>query len=171
MPKERIFAFLIRIWLKTLRIRLSFPPNFSGGVVGIWHEDLASAIMAFKFSSAHALISPSSDGELLTAVASSFGYCVERGSSSGGVFAVKKLLKPLQEGKIVIMALDGPRGPRRIEKKGAAWLSHKTHSPLYRMNVRYGAHWTLKSWDRAKLPVPFSRVFIEIVLYFDAKKE
>ncbi|GHV15241.1 hypothetical protein AGMMS49938_12960 [Fibrobacterales bacterium] len=56
------------------------------------------------------------------------------------------------------MALDGPRGPAGVAKDGAAWLSSRSATPLMQVEVKYGWHISLNSWDKTKIPLPFSRV-------------
>lgn len=161
--KMRFLFILARFWLKTLRIRGDFLEEFKPGVLGIWHEDLAAATAAFAKKNVYAMISASQDGEYFTSFANTLGYHIIRGSSNRHAENVRFLLPVLLQENFVAMALDGPRGPVRKEKPGAAYLAKKTNRPIYKINVKYGAKWELSSWDKAKIPLPFSKVTIKIV--------
>ncbi len=162
--KVRLAAFIASLWIKSLRIRLSTPDDFSPGILGAWHRDLLAATAAFKGWGVHALISESEDGNLYATVAEKLGYIVTRGSSSHGASNVRHLLKSLNEGKFVGMALDGPRGPAQEIKPGSIWLSKSSGKPLWELNVKYGPHFTLKTWDKFILPLPLTAIDIEIKL-------
>jgi hypothetical protein len=62
------------------------------------------------------------------------------------------------------MALDGPRGPALEVKQGSKWLAQSSGRPLWFVDVHYGAHITLKTWDKFVLPLPLTRIDIEIKL-------
>ena len=162
--KVRFKAFLATLWIKSLRIRLNAPESFSPGILGVWHKDLLACAAAFKNWGVHTLVSESSDGDLFATIVQNLGYSVTRGSSTHGATNVRHLLTPLKEGRFVGMALDGPRGPAGVVKKGSLWLSKTSGTPLWQINARYGAHITLKTWDKFVLPLPLTRIDIEIKL-------
>ena len=160
--KVRLVAWIASLWIKSLRIRLSTPKDFSPGILGVWHKDLLATAAAFKNWGVHALISESEDGNLFTLVTEKLGYIVTRGSSSHGASNVRHLLKALQEGHFVGMALDGPRGPALEIKPGSVWLSKSSGRPLWSISAKYGPHFTLKTWDRFILPLPMTAIDIQI---------
>ena len=160
--KVRLAAFIASLWVKSLRIRLSTPNDFSPGILGAWHKDLLAATAAFKKWGVHAFISESSDGNLYAMVAEKLGYTVTRGSSSHGASNVRHLLKSLKAGKFVGMALDGPHGPALEIKQGSIWLSQSSGRPLWCLEVKYGPHFTLKTWDNFILPLPLTAIDIQI---------
>ena len=162
--KVRFKAFLATLWIKSLRIRLNAPESFSPGILGVWHKDLLACAAAFKKWGVHTLVSESSDGDLFATIVQNLGYSVTRGSSTHGATNVRHLLTPLKEGRFVGMALDGPRGPAGVVKKGSLWLSEVSHIPLWQINAKYGAHITLKTWDNFVLPLPLTSIDIEIKL-------
>ena len=162
--KVRFKAFLITLWIKSLRIRLKKPESFEPGILGIWHKDLLASAAAFKNWGVHTLISESNDGALFAAIVQNLGYTVTRGSSTHGATNVRHLLKPLKEGRFVGMALDGPRGPALEVKQGSPWLAKSSNRPLWIINAQYGPHITLKTWDKFVLPLPLTSIDIEIKL-------
>lgn len=168
--RERAVSFLISAWLRSLRVRVEAPKNFHG-VLALWHQDLPAATAAFKWSGMHAFVSKSRDGELLASVAKRLGYSVLRGSSTSGASAIRHLLRPLREGKTVAMALDGPKGPAKIAKPGTAWLAKNSGTTIWLVNVRYGAHFRLKSWDKTVIPLPLSKLRIRLSIFGGPKQE
>lgn len=110
------------------------------------------------------LISQSRDGESGVWAAERLGYKVVRGSSSrGGVEALRQLELELSgEGGWAALVVDGPRGPRRVSKPGAAWLSQRTGLPVVAVSARAQPAIQLNSWDRCVVPMPFSRVRLQL---------
>jgi lysophospholipid acyltransferase (LPLAT)-like uncharacterized protein len=162
--KVRFKAFLVTLWIKSLRVRLKTPESFAPGILGVWHQDLLASAAAFKNWGVHTLVSESSDGDLFATIVQNLGYSVTRGSSTHGATNVRHLLIPLREGHFVGMALDGPRGPAGVVKKGSLWLSKSSNTPLWQISAKYGAHIILKTWDKFVLPLPLTRIDIEIKL-------
>ncbi len=161
--KRRFFCKIIEIWLSTLQIRTEWsakPPQT--GVLALWHEDLFAATAAFRGKGFAAFISASADGELLARIAANLGYRVIRGSSSAKSLEIREMLGLLKTGVPCAMAMDGPKGPARVEKPGTRWLADKADVPVWRLEARYAAKISLSTWDRANIPLPFSRVTLKI---------
>jgi lysophospholipid acyltransferase (LPLAT)-like uncharacterized protein len=84
-----------------------------------------------------------------------------RGSSSRkSIVALRLLQKRLEEGSDVAITPDGPRGPVYKINPGLVYLAAKTGIPLMTIRVDYEQFWELRSWDRFRIPKPFSRVHI-----------
>ncbi len=105
------------------------------------------------------LISQSKDGEWGARAAEKLGYHAVRGSTSkGGVTALKTLARDLREkGGWVAVVADGPRGPRRASKPGAAWLAETTGLPTYCVSA-VSSGFNLNSWDHCRIPFPFAKI-------------
>lgn len=156
---ESLLLLFIRLWVRTWRIQWTTPQPPRGSVIALWHQDLPACLAAFAHQNITVLISPSQDGDWFTRLAQPLGYQVYRGSSSRGQQSVKHLLKTLRSQQSVGMALDGPRGPAKIPKKGAFWLAQQASAPLLPVQVTYTAHFQLKqSWDQTRIPLPFALV-------------
>lgn len=168
---QHFFSFFIVLWLKTLRIHVHFPKNFRPGVLGIWHRDLPAATAAFQDTGFYAMISESKDGELLAQVAKTLKYKIIRGSGTHGASAIRKLLTPLANQEFVAMALDGPKGPAMVAKPGSEWLSQKANVPLWLVKVDYSLKFSLKSWDKTRIPLPFSKIVIEVDYLYTRNKQ
>ncbi len=174
--KAKLASLIVSLWLRTLRVRLEAPKDYGPGILGIWHRDLLACCAAFKHMNVHALISESRDGEFFSKTARRLGYNVTRGSDSHGATNVRHLLESLGAGHFAGMALDGPHGPAGIAKPGSLWLSRKSGRPLWEIQVQYGWHFTLHSWDRFVIPFPMSTIVVRIKYFCerprqDVKKE
>ena len=134
-----------------------------------WHNRILVLPVAFdQFCSKvgkplTVLTSSSRDGGLLSAVVGRFGIGAVRGSSSRrGAAAVLRLASMLEEGSDIIITPDGPQGPCYTVGPGLIFLAQKTGAPVSRIDVEYSRFWELKSWDRFRIPKPFSRVTITL---------
>lgn len=84
-----------------------------------------------------------------------------RGSSSrGGARAFRELARAVQEENAeVLITADGPKGPARRVKEGAAQLAAKTGAWVVPISWSATRRKALeKSWDRFLLPLPFGRI-------------
>lgn len=163
-------AMLLRLWLATLRFR----PNpvrldDAGGprVIVLWHENLFVTVLVARRCLGRkvtALISASKDGAWLVAFYRMMGVSAVRGSSNrGGVGALVALTRAVRAGAHAGVTPDGPRGPRRMVKPGVVALSRLTGAPFLVLGIRHASAWSLSSWDRFRLPVPFSVVEVDMV--------
>ena len=126
-----------------------------------WHRHILFVIHQFKDSGARPLISLSSDGELVAAVAEEFGMDPVRGSSSkGGARAFLELARSVQDGKVeVLITADGPKGPARRVKEGTVQLAAKTGAFVIPISWSATREKVFeKSWDRFVVPLPFGRI-------------
>lgn len=128
-------------------------------IVAVWHESTTLGAYYYRGSGIHALASYSFDAELGVRAINQLGICSVRGSSSnGGSSALHDLARVLAGARSVILTLDGPRGPRRIAKPGAAILAARTGVPVIPHAFAVRAAWRLHSWDRLVIAKPFTRV-------------
>jgi lysophospholipid acyltransferase (LPLAT)-like uncharacterized protein len=126
-----------------------------------WHRHILFVIHQFKNSGARPLISLSSDGALVAAVAEEFGMEPIRGSSSkGGARAFLTMVRSVQkENARVLITADGPKGPARQIKAGTVQLALKTRAYVIPISWRGSRVKILeKSWDRFLVPLPFGRI-------------
>lgn len=143
-------------------MRLKVPEDYRPGVLGLWHRDLLASCAAFRGKGVHVLISESGDGDIFAHATERLGYKVSRGSDTHGSIGVRHLLRTLRRGGFVGMALDGPRGPALQVKPGSRWLADSSGCPLWLIDVRYGRHFRLKTWDNFVVPLPLTSIDIEI---------
>ena len=176
--KNSAFAVAAVSWLMrglgaTLRIQFNDlagyfdPKRQQPCIVAAWHNRILVLPICFgRLKNVQRLIvltSASRDGALLAGVVRSFGMDAVRGSSSRrGATALRELAGELESGADVIITPDGPRGPRYVLSPGIIFLAQKTGLPLMRVQVDYERYWELKSWDRFRIPKPFSRATVTL---------
>jgi lysophospholipid acyltransferase (LPLAT)-like uncharacterized protein len=114
------------------------------------------------------MTSPSRDGLLLDALLARFGLETAKGSSkSRGRAGAVEMIRHAREGTMAIMAVDGPRGPLGIPKPGVVSIARGGQAPLYIVTTSADRAITFGSWDRMFLPLPFTRIRVDIHLYND----
>ena len=166
---KKFLNLILLGYLKTIRTVEKKVPH-PHGIIGVWHEDLLACTKFFSHKNIHVLISSSSDGDISANACLKLGYKITRGSSSNNSISVRHLLTSLKNGGSVGMALDGPRGPRKQIKEGNLWLRSQSQLPLFIMDIQYTRFIQLKSWDKFKIPLPFTKVIIDYHIYNDRSK-
>lgn len=136
-------------------------------IIVLWHNLMLVAPLFYtwhrRFRPVVVLTSASRDGELLAGVMQCFGLGAVRGSSSRrGAIAMRSLIDAAEQGKDVVITPDGPRGPVYTVGPGLIYLAQKTGMPIMRVQVRYESFWQLKSWDRFRIPKPFSKIELTV---------
>jgi len=128
------------------------------GIYAFWHAHQLSIAWHCRRTRAGILVSRSADGEYIARVAASLGYEPVRGSSSrGGVGGLKGLLAFACPGRTIAITPDGPRGPRHSIKPGLIMLAQKSGRMITPVALGLSRYWELPSWDRFRIPKPFSR--------------
>jgi lysophospholipid acyltransferase (LPLAT)-like uncharacterized protein len=157
-----VAAWILRLWLGTLRYRILFPagvvhpadPRRERFIYAFWHESFLAP--AFVRTRIHALISHHADGELIAQVCRGLRYGVIRGSTTrGGVSALKELVRIAGKSHLLVTP-DGPRGPRRSLQPGLIYLASRTGLPIVVVGVGFAHAWRARSWDRFAVPRPWS---------------
>ncbi|TGK22376.1 DUF374 domain-containing protein [Leptospira fluminis] len=140
----------------------------SGLLLALWHNQIPFLI---DFTSSYLvkrmglrivpLASRSKDGELIARVLHHFGIRSKRGSSRrGGASGLKALVGEAMHGGVSLITPDGPTGPVYELKAGIVQLASITGYPIIAYSAQYDRYWTTNSWDRIKVPKPFSRAVI-----------
>ena len=129
-----------------------------------WHEHVFSVLLSQIGLPCTFLVSQSKDGEFVARLSEFWGFDTIRGSSSrGGVAALGKLAKICNKREAVGIAVDGPRGPRRVCKNGVAWLAMKHEVKILPTVAVCNKNWILKkTWDQTKIP----QIGAKILCYF-----
>ena len=155
-----LFYHLARTW--NIRIRGEMPEG--AAVVAFWHGDMLPVWKRFAETKSVALISQSSDGDLLAQLVTRWGFDLARGSSSkGGSEALAVLVDALNAGKRVLITPDGPRGPQHVMKAGAVVAAHRAKAPLVLCRVKSGWSARGSNWDNFLIPLPFARIELEFI--------
>lgn len=163
-------TLLYRAWIRSIRFDdggglaavLAAADSGRPVMLAIWHAELFALTgygMRYLDGRLATVVSESRDGELIAQVLERIGYGTARGSSTrGGLKALIGLKKHIERGRIGVITVDGPRGPRHKVKDGAVYLAHRTGALLFPVRSRPSAlHVFARSWDRFELPAPFCR--------------
>ena len=130
-------------------------------IMVLWHNNLLVFAHLLRHRRLGALVSRSADGEQIALVLARLGYEPVRGSSStGGAMALRDMLRHLHAGRNVIFTPDGPRGPRYVLQAGAVHLAARTGHPIVPLCISAPRAWEAGSWDRMKVPKPFSPLIV-----------
>jgi lysophospholipid acyltransferase (LPLAT)-like uncharacterized protein len=132
-----------------------------------WHQHIVWGVRALLLLQPHGmklgfLISPSVDGTAPAMLVRKLGAHVIRGSSTAtGARALRDFYEVVnKQGISPLITPDGPRGPVHEAKPGAVMLAQLTGKPLLPVSIAARPCWTLSTWDRFELPLPFARVAI-----------
>jgi len=111
------------------------------------------------------MVSKSADGEILIPGLKLGGIVPIRGSSGrhskGGASALHQLIRHARDGNSIILAVDGPRGPRGQVQKGIGLLAKKADAVIVIAIGIPRRRWILsQTWDRTQIPKPFSPIDI-----------
>lgn len=147
-------------------------------ILMLWHNRLPvvpSILYRFckQFNFA-AVISASRDGDLLSMIVHSYkqGRTI-RVPHNARHQALRDLIQQVNARQhIVVITPDGPRGPRYELKPGIAVAALETQANVVALNWESSRCWELKTWDRLRLPKPFStiKVAFEAPVQFSGEK-
>lgn len=151
---------------KTVFEDLSTPkPHYGKNLIyACFHQDDLSCLPYFAGKNIIILISQSKDGQILASAVEHMGYQTVRGSSHrGGVAGLLALMKKCKEGYSLTIAVDGPKGPIYKVKEGITNVADKTNRPIVPVKAIVSrAKIFEKSWNKATLPMPFTKIKIVI---------
>jgi len=165
---EYVGTPLLRMLLGSLRVTVSGEEERNaaveehGSVVFCtWHNQLLYPTYHERHTDGAAVISQHADGELIARVVKRLGPGVVRGSTTrGGARALVKLVRLARDGKCVALTPDGPRGPRYVVQPGAVYIAQKAGIPVVPIAFASERYWEFRSWDRFRVPKPFSRAHL-----------
>ena len=130
-----------------------------------WHNRIFCQPIIYRKYLKHrrisVLTSASKDGAIIAQTVGRFGLGSVRGSSSKrAAQAGAELVGCLQGGSDIGITPDGPRGPCYQLAMGPVRLAEITQAPVVAIHANYANCWQLRSWDRFRIPKPFSKVFV-----------
>jgi lysophospholipid acyltransferase (LPLAT)-like uncharacterized protein len=68
------------------------------------------------------------------------------------------MLAALDQGAVLVITPDGPRGPRHSMNPGLVWMARATGYPVVPCGFVCDRAWRARSWDRYTIPKPWARV-------------
>ena len=144
------------------RCRPPLPDGHRNGVYAMWHHSQVYCVYSHRNQGIGILISQHRDGEYVARVAAEMGFRPVRGSSTrGGARAMMEMRQRARKGDDIAITTDGPRGPRHVVQRGAVFLAQATGLPLIPAIIGGSAYWEAPSWDRFRIPKPFSRAKLQ----------
>jgi lysophospholipid acyltransferase (LPLAT)-like uncharacterized protein len=144
------------------------------GVIALfWHGRIAQAMACRPLLGERprrVLISLSRDGAFIARAAERLGVPTIRGSTGrdgealtkGGADAFRAAVKAIGEGAVMLVTPDGPRGPAQVIPEGPVQLARAARCAVFGMGLAARPAIALKSWDGARIPLPFARAVLVI---------
>lgn len=132
-------------------------------VITFWHEWVLPLSFTLESNGFAAITSEHHDGARLGAALRNLDVVTVHGSSSrGGILGFQKLEALAREGLSPVISVDGPKGPPRKAKQGAAALARRLQIPM--MPLAFAAEYSirLKTWDRMILPAPWGKAVVVV---------
>jgi lysophospholipid acyltransferase (LPLAT)-like uncharacterized protein len=156
---------LVKFLEKTCRLDHSSPPNGELYILAAWHEHILPLVLSQRGKSFCTIVSQAEGGFLIGEICKRYGYfpiygSQDKGRDKGGFRALVQLRQQLriQPGAITV---DGSVGPRHVVKPGIIELARITQIPIVPFGVYLSNTWELKTWDRLKIPKPWSQIWTQ----------
>lgn len=134
-------------------------------VIGCWHEQMIAFLSVHSGTFPYmAMASRSKDGEYAAFIAKKMGFIPVRGSSrkrgkeKGGKEAIDTYISNMNEGGRGGITVDGPKGPRHTCKPGIVLIAQQTQTMILPGAAFAQKYWEFNSWDKFKIPKPFTRI-------------
>lgn len=170
----KILHRLIALVSSTWRIKVIGEYKETPAVFAFWHGEMLPIWKYFsqKIEEKFAIVSLSKDGQVLAELLEKWNYSLIRGSSSKNSKDVLEKATELAKNASIFITPDGPRGPARKFKNGAAIIAYRSEVPLYLVRAFISGKIIFKkSWDKFILPLPFSKIRIVISEKYYIPKE
>jgi lysophospholipid acyltransferase (LPLAT)-like uncharacterized protein len=174
---QGLLAWLIAVYIETLIVTVRWrfenraPVDAAmtspqGLIALFWHGRIAQGMACrplLRDKPRKVMISLSRDGEFISLAAARLKIPPIRGSANrggadkGGAKAFREAIGFIRQGGVMILTPDGPRGPREELPIGPAQMARMADCPVYIMSLAASPAFRLKSWDAARIPLPFAR--------------
>jgi lysophospholipid acyltransferase (LPLAT)-like uncharacterized protein len=170
-----LIAFILLAFRATCRYRViddRRPALRAAGrpyAYALLHAHQAAAVFVNDEAHMAAMVSRSADGDLLVPSLRVRRVTAARGSSrssrgdKGGRAALAELTEMARECVPVLLAVDGPHGPRGHVHRGVVELAVQAGAVVLPVLVLPSRRWILRgTWDRFQIPKPFAEVRLVI---------
>jgi hypothetical protein len=167
-PAAAAGALLVRVLGATWRVDRAGLAGFDAAIArgqrcifASWHGRILPLVWTHRGRGIVMLVSRHRDGQLITRIIERFGFGTSRGSSTrGGEEGVMDMLREAAEDRLLGITPDGPRGPALELKPGLVYLASRSGLPVVPVAAAARHSWVLRSWDRFRIPRPFTRVVV-----------
>ncbi len=130
-------------------------------VTTFWHEWVLPLSFTLQSNGFAAITSQHHDGARLGSALRNLDVQVVHGSSSrGGLLGFQQLETLAREGLSPVISVDGPKGPPREAKQGAAALARRLQIPMIPLAFAAEHSMRLNTWDRMILPAPWGKALV-----------
>lgn len=173
---QHLIWYLVKFFLRTYRLEYHGRENIAlaksrskskSYVLAAWHGQAAALLGALAWTVPYLIMaSRSKDGDYAAFVAKKAGLIPVRGSSrkkgkdKGGKEALLTYIEQLRKGVDGALTIDGPKGPRHVCKPGVAVMAQQSGAAILPLCGIPESYWEFNSWDRMRLPKPFSKIHI-----------
>ncbi len=135
----------------------------SNTILAFWHGEFLMLPFLYKKMrnkpKIFVISSEHFDGELITRLFSYYGFKSIRGSSTrGGRKVLIQAFGKLKDGYDIAITPDGPKGPYHSIADGVVAMSQKTGIGITPVKAIANNFFELNTWDRFKIPKPFSTI-------------
>jgi len=174
---QGLLAWLVAAYIETLIVTVRWrfenrePVDTAmtspGGLIALfWHGRIAQGMACrplLRDKPRKVMISLSRDGEFISLAAARLrippirGSATRGGADKGGAKAFREAIGFIKQGGVMILTPDGPRGPREELPIGPAQMARLADCPVFIMSLAARPAFKLKSWDAARIPLPFAR--------------
>jgi lysophospholipid acyltransferase (LPLAT)-like uncharacterized protein len=140
--------------------------NKNAYILGTWHQNLLPGILNQTLNRYVCIVSRSKDAAPVVYTLKKMNHFVRRGSSKkgnrdkGGKQAKEQLIDILKLGIPAAVTIDGPKGPAQEVKPGIIDMAKKSGTPIVPYTTIADSNWTFNSWDKFRLPKPFSKIIV-----------
>lgn len=126
-------------------------------IFALWHAHQCGVFSCNENRKTVIMVSSSKDGEIISRAANAVGVETVRGSKTrGGAKASLELIKKMQQQDMNgALTIDGPRGPKRIVKKGIIEIARMAKVPIVPAIwwSRQKTFVKFNSWDEFRFPL------------------
>ena len=162
-----VLYYFVKMLFLTYRTSISYKSSdqkLTPGIFYFWHQNIICGMYFFYHTkqTGYCIASSSKDGKIAGFICEKLGFTVLYGSShKSPISLIKQSLNVLSTKRQLCLVGDGSRGPAFILQDGVSKLAQKTNLPLVFIECTPSAALTLnKTWDKFKIPLPFSRINI-----------
>jgi len=167
--RSAILTMLLRFLRMTWKVRIGGIENLEAlyssdtpFILCFWHGKYIPVIPLFEGYRATVLTSRSSRGDVLVRIFSNFGYDSIQIPDHGGEESFR-MMEELSRAPAAAIAVDGPLGPYHVVKRGVIRLASASGFMFLPVSLEARPRIVFRSrWDRMEIPLPFSRVDLEI---------
>ncbi len=170
-PLGNVLWLFITLMCFTLRKRVRGDAEklrSTQSIVALWHNSIFVPCYFYRYVirgkvCMSMLTSASKDGTMLSTIAENYGMRTVRGSTHRrGAAGFADMLRELRGGTSMCITPDGPKGPLYHCHPGVIKLASMSRIPITPLRIKFGACLRTPTWDRFHIPLPFSRVELEI---------